>query len=145
MAACLKKQGLSLPQRPSGAPPGGGGGGLFGGGGGGANNPNRAKIQAALAKCGLSFGNRRRFNASNPAYKAALTKFVACVRQNGYNLPNPNTSGNGPVFDPTKVNRNDPKFLAAATKCQSLLPFGRGRPGAGAGQGSSAGGTTGSA
>jgi len=44
------------------------------------------------------------------------------MRKNGYNLPAPNLSGNGPVFNPAQVNRNDPKFVAAAQKCRSLLP-----------------------
>ncbi|MDX6667768.1 MAG: hypothetical protein QOK04_1148 [Solirubrobacteraceae bacterium] len=129
--ACLKKQGITPPQRNAGrgqGPGAGGGGGipglgLGGGGGGGASNPNRAKLQAALRKCGLTFrgGGRNRF-ANNPAARQALVKFAACVRKNGYNLPAPNTSGNGPVFNASQVNQNDPKFRAAAAKCQSLLP-----------------------
>jgi hypothetical protein len=41
---------------------------------------------------------------------------------NGYKLPKPNLSGTGPVFDPRTVNRTDPKFIAAAQKCQALIP-----------------------
>ncbi len=44
-------------------------------------------------------------------------------------MPAPNLSGSGPVFDASKVNRNDPKFQKAAQKCQSLLRFGRGTTG----------------
>jgi hypothetical protein len=140
IAACLKKQGVTLPQRPRGAPPAGGpgpggGGFLFGGAGGaGAGQRPRGfradpKVAAALRKCGVS-GKVRRF-AGGPnggRFKQTLSKFVACMKKNGYALPKPNTSGNGPVFDPSKVNRNDPKFKSAAQKCQSLL-----RPGAQAG------------
>lgn len=43
------------------------------------------------------------------------------MRKNGYDLPKPNTSGKGPVFDSSKINRNDPKFKAAVAKCQSDL------------------------
>ena len=134
--ACLKKQGINLPQRPPGAPRRGGRG-LFGGGGaGGPNNPNAQKIRQALQKCGINFPFRgRRFNS--PAYRAAINKFVACVRRNGFNLPAPNLSGSGPVFDPSKVNRNDPKFVAAAKKCSSVLPRrGFGPPGGTYGGGS---------
>jgi hypothetical protein len=126
--ACLKKQGVTPPQRNAGGGPGPGaaGAGIPGlglGGGGGASNPNRAKFQAALRKCGITFrgGGRNRF-ANNPAARQALVKFAACVRKNGYNLPAPNLSGNGPVFNANQVNQNDPKFRAAAAKCQSLLP-----------------------
>ncbi|MDX6643786.1 MAG: hypothetical protein QOD76_1748 [Solirubrobacteraceae bacterium] len=125
ISACLKKQGVNLPQRNAGGGPRPGGGipGLGLGGGGGASNPNRAKFQAALRKCGLSFrgGGRNRF-ANDPAARQALVKFAACVRKNGYNLPAPNTSGNGPVFNANQVNQSDPKFRAATTKCQGLLP-----------------------
>jgi hypothetical protein len=150
ISACLKKQGVSLPRRNpgNGGPPGTGTGpgaapgtgngpppGLgLGGGGAGSSNPNRGKVQAALRKCGINFQRRGGgFRANNPAFRQALAKFTACVRKNGYNLPAPNTSGNGPVFSQSQVNRNDPKFIAASKKCQSLLPqrSTNGPPGAG--------------
>jgi hypothetical protein len=129
VAECLRKQGVTVPNRPAGAtgprgPTGGGGAGfLFGGGQRRASNP---KFQAAARKCGLNLatGNRRFSIASNPRFKQAINKFVTCVRKNGYDMPAPNLTGNGPVFDATTVNRNDPKFVKAATKCQSLLNFG---------------------
>lgn len=131
--ACLQGHGVTFPNRPPGTrPPGaGGGGGLFGGSGGRGlrNNP---KFAAAAKACGLpagGFGPRRRFQA--PQVKAALNTWVACVRKHGYNLPAPNTSGNGPVFDPTKVNQRDPKFIAAARACQADLQALRGPAGAG--------------
>lgn len=151
IADCLKKQGVTLPQRrpgtrpPNGGGNGGGGGGFFFGGGGGgagasgpqgANSGRFAKIQAALKKCGIkpqrTFGGGG-FRANSARYRTALTKFAACVRKNGYDLPKPNTSGKGPVFDASKVNRNDPKFKAAVQKCQSDLQALRPRAGAGGG------------
>jgi hypothetical protein len=135
LAACLRKQGVQLPQRPRNgggqSRRGAGGGLLFGGGGGGGfGGANRTKLQAALRACGVQpgqFRGRGRSNPTSPAYRQALARFVSCVRRNGYDLPAPNTTGRGPVFDPTKVNRNDPKFVAASRKCESLLPQ---RPGA---------------
>jgi len=136
VAACLKQQGITLPPRMRGGAPGAPGGGPPGGGspggpgpdlglgggppGGGPSNPNRAKFQAALRKCGVNFRGRR--FSRDPAARQAYVKFAACVRKNGYNLPPPNTTGNGPVFNRGQVNSNDPKFKAAATKCQALLP-----------------------
>lgn len=127
--ACLKKQGVTLPQRPKGAPPAGGGGFFFGGGTGNAQRPSGfrsdPKVAAALRKCGVNLQVRRSGNPRNSArFKQALNKFVACMKRNGYALPKPNTSGRGPVFDASKVNRNDPKFKSAAAKCQTLLRFG---------------------
>jgi len=126
LAACLKQHGVTLPARPpgAGAAPGSGGSngtgttprrGFFGGGGGGfANNP---KLRTALQACGarFGFGGGQRFRLS----RAAITKYVTCVRQHGYNLPNPNFSGKGPVF-PSNI-RTNAKFQAASRPCQSLL------------------------
>jgi hypothetical protein len=125
IAACLKKQGVNPPQQRRGPGPGGAGGGfLFGGGPQGATRSGDfSKMRAALKKCGINpgQGQRRIRVQSSPQFKQALTKFVTCVRKNGYDMPDPNLSGNGPVFDSSKVNRNDPKFKKAATKCQSDL------------------------
>jgi hypothetical protein len=138
LAACLKQHGVTLPARPAGAPgggapPGGTGmgttgtgtgttgtgtpppGGFFGGGGGFAANP---KLRAAFQACGGFRGGaggafRGRLSRTN------ITKYVTCVRQHGYNLPNPNFSGKGPIF-PANI-RINAKFQAASRACQSLL------------------------
>jgi hypothetical protein len=44
---------------------------------------------------------------------------VACVRQHGFNMPNPNFSGKGSVFPPSI--RSDPKFASASRACATLL------------------------
>jgi hypothetical protein len=134
LVACLKSHGVTLPSRPAGAPPGGagggtgtgttgsggppaGGGGFFGGGGARrfANNP---KLQAAFKACGANFGFRRG-NFAGRISHTTITKYVDCVRQHGYNLPNPNFSGKGSVF-PSNI-RTNPKFVAASKACQSIL------------------------
>jgi hypothetical protein len=130
LVACLKSHGVTLPSRPAGAPSGGGGtgtgtgttgsggpprGGFFGGGGGFANNP---KLQAAFKACGANFGFRRG-NFAGRISHTTITKYVDCVRQHGYDLPNPNFSGKGSVF-PANI-RTNPKFLAASKSCQSIL------------------------
>ena len=147
LTACLKQHGVTLPARPAGAgggpPPGAGGSsgsgtgtngttgttgtgttgtgttprrGFFGGGGGFANNP---KLRAAFQACGarFGFGGAQGFRAR--LSRANITKYVTCVRQHGYNLPNPNFSGKGPVF-PANI-RGNAKFQAASRACQSLL------------------------
>lgn len=137
LVACLKQQGVTLPPRRPGGAPNGGPGRFFGS----LSTAQRAKLRAAMQKCGAPFGGRfglrRRFDARSPAARAALTRFVACVRSHGFPLPAPNLSGNGPVFDPRKVNRSDPRFLAASRACQSLLGGGPGQqpPGGGAASG----------
>jgi hypothetical protein len=113
----------------SGAP---GGGGAPGGSGGPAAGRggffrfrSDPKLQAAFKACGANFGARggqfRRISRVN------ITKFVACVRQHGYDLPTPNLSGKGPTFPPSI--RTNKKFLAASRSCLSVLrPPGGGAP-----------------
>ena len=138
LAACLKKHGVTLPtgRRPgAGAPPAGAPGagsgnppaGVPGGGsgtppaggppggfpGGAAGN---SKFRAAFKACGANFPAGRRPGGFN---RQAIQKYVSCVRRHGYNLPNANFSGNGPVF-PANV-RSNKKFQTASKACQSLL------------------------
>ncbi len=146
---CLQKNGVTSPfpqhapgQGPTGQGPTGQGGpgrgGFFGGGTGAQGHlpsgVSREKLEAALKKCGGGTGLRRfgggfggRINT--PAYKAALTKFSACMGENGIDLPAPNTTGTGPIFNTKGVDTSSPKFTAAEAKCRSLLR-GSFRPGA---------------
>jgi hypothetical protein len=129
---CLQKNGVTLPQRPPGqrggrpGGPSGPGGSLGGGGGtGGPQLPNgvtRAQLQAAIKKCGAG-GQFRRGGArlKSPAYKTALAKYATCLRQNGVNVPAPNTSGEGPVFNTKGIDTKSAQFEAAEKKCQSIL------------------------
>jgi hypothetical protein len=150
--ACLKKEGVTLPSRPAGTggggygdggtPPQGGGYGLpggtggppqggtgSGGFGGTMTDAQRTKMQAALKKCGVTFGQgqggpyggtgAQRPDTSSKTYQAAVTKYTACVRQNGYDLPDPDFSGKGPIFA-AKI-QQDAKFQAASKQCQSIL------------------------
>ena len=130
LTACLKQHGVTLRSRPPGAgggPSGGGSGtgttgtgttprrGFFFGGGAGAN----PKFRAALQACGAKFGFRGGGGFRGRLSHTVITKYVTCVRQHGYNLPNPNFSGKGPIF-PANIQTN-PKFQAASRACQNLL------------------------
>jgi hypothetical protein len=142
---CLQKNGVTLPARTPGQRPSFGGG--FPGAGAGPRLPagvSREQFEAAMKKCGGSAGFRRfgpsgGFGASgrfrSPAFTQALTKFAACMRENGVNLPAPNTSGSGPVFNTTGVDTKSPQFTSALAKCRSDLSFfrpgGTGAPGSG--------------
>lgn len=125
---CLQKNGVTLPQRTpgSGAPSGG-----FSGTGGPAlpKGMARAQFEAALKKCGGSnFGARFGRNggagfrrANSPIFKAALTKYAACLRQNGIDIPDPNTSGKGPIFSTKGIDTSSAKFKSATLKCRANL------------------------
>lgn len=147
--ACLKSHGVTLPafhhrtngsssgsssgsattpSGGSGGPPAGGGGGFFGGGGGGGRGTNpaqSAKFKAASQACakdlpaGARTGRFGQGRTDGHFDAATLQKFSACVKQHGYTLPKPNTSGSGPVF-PRSIEKNA-TFEKAAKACQSDL------------------------
>jgi hypothetical protein len=131
--ACLQRHGVTLPTRP--------GGGLFLGGASLPKGTSRAQLQAAMRTClgGRGFfanggpGAFRRRTAS-PRFRQALSAFAACLRQNGVNVPAPNTSGGGPVFSTKGLDTSSPKFKAATAKCRPALTgvFGLHRSGPGA-------------
>jgi hypothetical protein len=141
MRECLQKNGITLPKRTPGAgPPAGGIPGA-----GAPNLPKgvtAAQYEAAVKKCG---GGRFRpgaaggghFQRANGAvFKQAIAKFGECLRQNGIDIPAPNTSGKGPIFSTKGINTRSPQFRAATTKCRSVLTSAFKRPqGAGAASG----------
>lgn len=115
MRACLQKNGITLPK------PGAGAGvsrlGL-------PKGVTPKQYEAAVKKCGGGrfFGGGTGFRRANsPAFRQALTKYAACLRQNGVNLPAPNTSGKGPIFSTKGLNSNSPQFRAATLKCRAVL------------------------
>ena len=125
---CLQKNGITLPKRT----PGQGrpqGGGLLGAGGTPPlpSGVTKAQYEAALKKCGgRPFGaGGARFNTT--AFRQALPRFAACMRENGVNLPAPNTSGNGPVFNTKGLNTTGTQFQSAQAKCQPILSAARGQ------------------
>lgn len=124
---CMQKNGITLPERTRGQRPPGGG---YLGGTGGPQLPSgvtRAQFEAAIKKCGGSSsgggaffgGGKRAFNS--PAFKQSLSKFDACMRENGVKLPEPNTSGKGPIFSTKGLDTTSPQFRAAESKCRSDL------------------------
>jgi hypothetical protein len=137
LRTCLQKQGITLPAAPSGATgrPGTPGAGAPGGGAPGLQLPKgvtQAQFQAALKKCGG--GNFPRGGAgglNGASARAGLVKYAACLRQNGINVPAPNTTGKGPVFSTKGIDTSSSKFKAAEKKCQSALKgvFPGGAPG----------------
>jgi len=141
---CLQKNGVTLPKFTPGQRPARGGGLLGGqGGAGGPQLPKgmtRAQYESVLKKCGGDFlhgGGFKGFGSSrfnSPAVKEALDRFAACMRQNGVDVPKPNTSGSGPVFSTKGLSTTSAKFREAEDKCRPDLQGAfRAHPGAGAG------------
>jgi hypothetical protein len=122
--ACLEEQGVELPDPgegpPGGAPPAGGppeGGPPQGFDQGG------EEMKEALEECGaeLPQGNPEGPPTDSGAFRESIKEYAACMSENGYELPKPNRSGEGPVFKESDVDREDPKFESANEKCQSQL------------------------
>lgn len=116
----------------------------FGGGGGDGERADREALRAARDICqenleGLAFGPG---NVDRSEIEDQLYEFAACMRDNGYDMPDPDFStepgqgdGGGPFG--SDVDPEDPTFQEALEACEAAfggnLRFGRGRP-AGGGQ-----------
>jgi hypothetical protein len=121
---CLSKKGITVPQQA-------GAGGFLGGGAQLPKGMSRAQFAEALQSCGAGFngnhfgkrgkGFHNPFN--NPRFHAALTRFAACLRQNGIDIGEPNTSGKGPIFDTKGINTGSSQFKAAEATCRSTLLY----------------------
>jgi hypothetical protein len=139
---CLSKNGVTLP-RPGAA---GAGPGFPGGARQLPKGMTQAQYRAALAKCGAGLPSRhggfkgRAFNS--PVFRTALTKFAGCLREQGIDVPAPNTSGKGPIFSTKGIDTSSPKFRAAEVKCRSMLLAGL-RPHRGVATGGAGGGGAG--
>jgi hypothetical protein len=142
LRTCLQKDGITLPERKVGQRGTPRAGGPFGAGGAGTGlklpkGVTRAQLQAALKKCGGGqFRGGKGFAAGGTQ---RFAKFAACMRKNGVKLPQPNTSGKGPIFNTKGIDTTSSSFKAADAKCVSELrpsggvrPGGQGAPGAGA-------------
>ena len=92
----------------------------------GQKGASRQKLQGALARCGTAIRTQRRQVLSSPKYRAALKSFTGCMRSHGVrNFPEPNTSGNGPVFfGGARLTRN-PQMRTASQACIHLLQAAR--------------------
>ncbi len=99
---------------------------------------NDPAVAAAFQKCRSLFAaGRPQFTpAQQQKLQDTLLKFAKCMRQNGYDMPDPQfgTGGPGPgggLF--RSINRNDPAFQKAQQACRSILagafPGGGGGPG----------------
>jgi hypothetical protein len=129
--ACLKEKGVELPGfkggeggPPTGEPPSGGEGGPPAGGFGGEQSE---EVKKAFEECGVETpgfkggpgGEGGKPNVNSATFKKQVQKFVTCVKENVYELAEPNFSGEGPVFE--KSESESAAFKKASASCQSLL------------------------
>jgi hypothetical protein len=66
---------------------------------------NFAENEKAFEECGVELGELKggpagkRPNVDSAAFKKQVKEYVACVRENGYELAEPDFSGEGPIFE----------------------------------------------
>lgn len=130
--SCLQEKGVELPEPGQGGPPAGGppegmppeGGPPQGFGKGG------AKMKKAFDECGVEppQGKPEGPPMNAGVFHKSIKEYVACMGENGVELPEPNLSGEGPVFKESEVDREAPKFKTANEKCQSRLGVPGGPP-----------------
>jgi hypothetical protein len=86
---------------------------------------SRSDFEGVMKKCGgaplLRGGTRGFGRVRSPAFQAALKRFAACMRSAGVNVPEPNTSGKGPIFSTEGLNPKSPTFRKASAKCAGQL------------------------
>ncbi|HTR75857.1 MAG TPA: hypothetical protein VMH33_11460 [Solirubrobacterales bacterium] len=133
--SCLKEKGVELPEFK------GGEGGMPPQGGeppegfeppaGGAGGEQFKEQQGAFEECGVELGEFQGPggkggppNTNSAAFKKQVKEYVACVRENGYELAEPNFSGEGPIFE--KSESESAAFKEASEQCQGLLGGPRG-------------------
>jgi hypothetical protein len=138
--SCLKEKGLELPgfKGGQGGPPQGGEGGeppegfeppaggeRPEGGPPGEGGKGSERMQKAFEECGVEMGGFKGGpgkggpDMNSAAFKKQIKEYAACVRENGYELAEPNLSGEGPVFE--KSESESAAFKKASAKCKDLL------------------------
>lgn len=143
--SCLKEKGVELPEfkgggeggapeggePPEGAEPPEGGekpeGAPEGGAPGGEGSEKFEEQKEAFSECGVEFsggfkGGKGGPSTNSAAFKKQVKEYVACVRENGYEIAEPNFSGEGPVFE--KAESESAAFKKASKSCESLLKGG---------------------
>lgn len=122
-------QGGQMPEGgelPEGAEPPDGGVVIEGGPPGSAGGPMSEEDKEAFEECGVEMpefkvvlGGPGAPDVNSSAFRKKVREYVACVRKNGYELADPNFSGEGPIFE--KSESESDAFKRASEKCQGLL------------------------
>jgi hypothetical protein len=113
---------------------------------GGGSDVDRDVMRAAFEACsehleGLAFGPG---SVDVTELEDTLVDFAACMRDNGYDMPDPDLSsfgergGEGGGIFGGELDPSDPGFISAMEECEYIfenLPFVGGGPGSGGGRG----------
>ena len=133
--ACLKEKGVELPEfnGSEGGPPAGANGEPPEGfeppegavPAGGFSTEMCEEQKQAFEECGVEMpefkgpGGAGGPNVNSAAFKKQVKEYVACVRAHGYELAEPDFSGEGPIFERSESESS--AFKKASAKCSNLL------------------------
>jgi hypothetical protein len=120
LEGCLRKQDIVLAEGSEKADETVGIGGVLGEGG--MRLPRgvtRQRFEAALAKCGLPNIQVAGAPITNPTFRRRILQLATCLRADGFKLPAPDLSGNGPVFDTSGIDITSARWIAAKRTCRS--------------------------
>lgn len=87
--------------------------------GGSGSASNSTSSTATRSSGAAAAQGKSRFG--NTHFRQALVVFADCLRRNGVPIPQPNTTGKGPLFDTRGLDTTSPKFRQARQKCRSTL------------------------
>jgi hypothetical protein len=65
--------------------------------------------------------SRAKSRLNSTRFQQALIVFADCLRRHGLPIPQPNTSGKGPIFNTRGVDTTSPKFRQARQQCRGTL------------------------
>ena len=118
---CMREHGIELPDPE----PDGNGGFDFGIAESGVNIDDPA-FRAAIQACRDKLPGGGMANLDDPEVQAQLREFAQCMRDNGFDFPDPDTDG-GFADALLEIDRTSPQFQKAMDACQDKLPQGVGR------------------
>jgi hypothetical protein len=115
-------QGAEGTEPPEGGPPAG----AQKSNGEGPGGEKFEEMQKAFEECGVETPSFKGGpagaggpNVNSAEFRKQVKEYAACVRKNGYELAEPNLSGEGPVFE--KSESESAAFKKASEACQNLL------------------------
>ncbi|MFI1678990.1 hypothetical protein [Streptomyces sp. NPDC020607] len=107
---CLRKQGLKVPEPKSGEDVRG----ITIGG-----DMSKEKMEGALKKCGA--GGGRSGKGPSQADKDKMLKYAQCMRENGFNMPDPKFDGGAMQAQPMPKGAEAKKMEKAAEACKGIV------------------------
>ncbi|WAL96175.1 hypothetical protein [Streptomyces sp. Je 1-369] len=107
---CLRKQGLKVSEPKSGEDVRG----ITIGG-----DMSKEKMEAALKKCGA--GGGRSGKGPSQADKDKMLKYAQCMRENGFNMPDPKFDGGAMRAQPMPKGAEAKKMEKAAEACKGIV------------------------